>query len=238
MTNDTDLSLKNLQSGHRERIKEKFLKSNGENFEDYELLELLLTYAIPRKDVKPLAKILLAKFGSLGNVMSAKAEDLSQVKGIKDHSIALIKLTAEMTKSILKKEVMNKQRLTSCKDVENYCHALLGRETKEFVYAIALDASNQIIEVILIQKGTVSESPVYPREVVEKLIKCSASSFILVHNHPSGDTKPSKADILLTESLYDATHNLDIQMQDHYIVSAKGINSFRLMGLMDKIENY
>lgn len=233
-----DLTLKEMQSGHRERIKEKFLKTDGEIFEDYELLELLLTYAIPRKDVKPLAKMLLAKFGSLGNVLSANTSDLLDVKGIKEHSATLIKLTACMTKSILKKEVMNKTLLTSCKDVENYCHALLGRETKEYVYAIALDATNQVIEVILIQKGTVSESPVYPREVVEKLIKCGAVSFILVHNHPSGDTKPSKADIILTESLFDATHNLGIRMQDHYIVSARGINSFRLMGLMDKIENY
>ena len=238
MLDDESLTLKALQSGHRERLKEKFLKSDGENFEDYELLELLLTYSIPRKDVKPLAKILLAKFGSLGNVLSAKAEALSEIKGIKEHSVALIKLISVMTKSILKKEVMNKTVLSNCKEVENYCHALLGRETKEYVYAIALDASNHIIEVILIQKGTVSESPVYPREVVEKLIKCSAVSFILVHNHPSGDTKPSRADIALTESLFDATHNLGIRMQDHYIVSAKGINSFRLMGLMDKIENY
>lgn len=238
MNDNKNLTAKDLQSGHRERIKEKFLKTEGKNFEDYELLELLLTYAIPRKDVKPLAKILLAKFGSLGNVLSASPADLSEVKGIKEHSIVLIKLTTAMTKSILKKEVINKTLLTSSKEVENYCHALLARETKEYVYAIALDASSQIIEVILIQKGTVSESPVYPREVVEKLIRCSAVSFILVHNHPSGDTKPSRADIALTEALFDATHGLGITLQDHYIVSARGINSFRLMGLMDKIENY
>ena len=232
------LSDEDLKEGHRERLRKRYFSSGLEAFHDHEALELLLTYAIPRKDVKPLAKILLAKFGSLGNVLSANPEDLSEVKGIKDHSVALIKLTAEMTKSILKKELTTKTRFSSCKDIDNYCHALLGRETKEYVYAIALDASNHVTEVILIQKGTVSESPVYPREVVEKLIKSSAVSFILVHNHPSGDTKPSKADILLTENLYDATHNLGIRLQDHYIVSAKGINSFRLMGLMEKIENY
>ena len=171
MTLDKIPTLQELQNGHRERIKEKFLKNNGSDFEDYELLELLLTYAIPRKDVKPLAKMLLIKFGSLGNVLSAPIEDLLQVKGIKEHSAILMKLAATMTKSILKKETINKTVFTGSKDVENYCHALLGRETKEFVYAIALDASCQVIEVILIQKGTVSETAVYPREVVEKLIK-------------------------------------------------------------------
>ena len=233
---ENSLTIQDFQKGHRERIKEKFLKSEGVDFLDYELLELLLTFSIPRKDVKPLAKTLLSKFGSLGNVLGAPIEDLLKIKGIKEHSAILIKLTATLNKSILKREIIHKHILTNWESVANYCHSLLGRETKEQVYIIPLDASNAVIDAVLIQKGSVCETPVYVREVIENLIKCRAVSFILVHNHPSGNTKASNEDKQMTALLYEATKQVGIKMQDHFIVSSKGINSFKLMGLMDSIE--
>ena len=121
-----------LTSGHRERIKERFLKTDGKDLLDYELLELLLTYAIPRIDVKPLAKTLLINFGSLGNVLSAPVDELVKIKGIKEHTAILIKLVASMEQSLLKTEMKTKSHLNSWEAVENYCYALLGRETKEF----------------------------------------------------------------------------------------------------------
>ena len=139
-----------------------------------------------------------------------------------------------MMKSILKREIVHKKMLTDWDNIANYCHVLLGREKKELVYIIALDASNCVIDAILIQKGSVSETAVYTREVVESLLKCHAISFILVHNHPSGDTRPSPEDKNLTTLIYEATQRIGIKMHDHFIVSAKGINSFRMMGLMDK----
>lgn len=226
-----------FQSGHRQRLKERFLKTDGQNWEDYELLELLLTYAIPRIDVKPLAKTLLATFGSLGNVQSASVDDLKKVKGIKENTAILLKASFQIQKSILKKEMFTREHLGNWESIENYCYALLGRETKEYVYVILLDSGCRVIDTVQVQKGTVDQASVYIREIVELLIKNNAVSFILVHNHPSGDTRPSSADIKLTHNLQDTTHKLNIAMQDHFIVSPKGINSFRLMDLMKKYDD-
>ena len=226
------LSAKELVVGHRERIKERFLKSGEDDLQEYELLELLLTYAIPRVDVKPLAKTLIINFGSLGNVLSAPLDDLVKIKGIKEHTAILIKLVASMEKSLLKTEMKNKPHLTSWDAVENYCYALLGRETKEFVYIILLDTSCHVIDTVQIQKGTVNETAVYIRDVIELLVKKNATSFILVHNHPAGDTKPSKQDMIMTKKLDEVTRTMNIKLQDHFIVSPKGINSFKMMGLL------
>lgn len=226
-----------FQSGHRQRIKERFLKTNGQSWQDYELLELLLTYSIPRIDVKPLAKTLLAHFGSLGNIQAADIEDLKKVKGIKDNTAILLKTSFLIQQSILKKEMVKREHLHSWESVENYCYALLGREKKEYVYVILLDAGCHIIDTIQVQKGTVDQASIYIREIVELLIKNNAVSFILVHNHPSGDTRPSVDDVKLTHSLQDTTRKLNIVMQDHFIVSPKGINSFVLMDLMKKYDD-
>ena len=226
-----------FQSGHRKRIKERFLKTEGQAWEDYELLELLLTYSIPRIDVKPLAKTLLAKFGSLGDIQAASIDDLKKVKGIKDNTAILLKASFLMQESILKRETIKRECLNSWDRIENYCFALLGREKKEFVYLIMLDAGCHIIDTVQVQKGTVDQASVYIREIVELLIQNHALSFILVHNHPSGSSKPSPDDIHLTHSLQDTTRRLNIHMQDHFIVSPKGVNSFKMMGLMKKYDD-
>ena len=233
----TELEQSDFQSGHRKRIKERFLKTEGQAWEDYELLELLLTYAIPRIDVKPLAKTLLIKFGSLGNIQAASIDDLKKVKGIKDNSAILLKLSFLMQGSILKHETIKRECLNSWDRIENYCYALLGREKKEFVYLIMLDAGCRVIDTVQVQKGTVDQASIYIREIVELLIQNHALSFILVHNHPSGSSRPSPDDIRLTHTLQDTTRKLNIHMQDHFIVSPQGVNSFRLMDLMKKYDD-
>ncbi len=220
----------NLLTGHRERLRGKFL--SGNNLEDYELLELLLTYAIPRKDVKTLAKSLLVRFGSLGGVISANVDDLLQVNGIKESTAALLKLTGKLNEAILKKDLINKKSLKTWEEIENYCYALLGRETKEYVYVILLDSECCVIEAVQIQKGTVNQTALYIREVVEILLKYHAVSFLLVHNHPNGNARPSVEDIKMTQELQEATAKMNIIMQDHFIVSPSGMNSFQMMGLM------
>ena len=221
-------------SGHRARLRKKVLAGN--QMEDYELLELLLTYAIPRKDVKPLAKELLSRFGSLGAVLSASVDDLIQVDGIKEATATLFKLIATLNLSILKQDIKSKQALTSWEALENYCFALLGRQTKEFVYLIMLDSECCLIDAVQMQKGTLNQSAVYIREVIETLLKYHAASFVLVHNHPFGNTQPSKEDIALTKELYEAAAKVRIIMQDHFIVSPSGVNSFQMMGEMDHIK--
>ena len=216
--------------GHRERLKKKFFE--GANLEDYELLELLLMYAIPRKDVKELAKVLLERFGSLGGVLTAPIDDLVQIVGIKENSAILLKLVATMNCSILKKELLNKKSLTSWEAIENYCYALLGRETKEFVYIVLLDSECCVIDAVQMQKGTVDQASVYIREVIETLLKYHAVSFVLIHNHPFGNPRPSPADVKITQELQETTAKMNITMQDHFIVSPSGVNSFQMMGLM------
>ena len=219
-----------LSVGHRERLRNKFLSNN--KLEDYELLELLLTYAIPRKDVKTLAKSLLIRFGSLGGVLGASVDDLVQFNGIKENAAALLKLTGKMNEAILRKDLLNKKSLKTWDEIENYCYALLGRETKEFVYVIPLDSECCVIDAIQMQKGTVNQTSLYIREVVEVLLKYHAVSFLLVHNHPQGNTRPSAEDIKITQDLQEATAKMNIIMQDHFIVSPSGTNSFQMMGLM------
>ena len=219
-----------LLTGHRERLRNKFL--SGNKLEDYELLELLLTYAIPRKDVKLLAKSLLAHFGSLGSVLSANVDDLMQVNGIKESSATLLHLTGKMNQAILKKDLTNKKSLKTWEEIENYCYALLGRETKEYVYVILLDSECCVIDAVQMQKGTVNQTALYIREVIEVLLKYHAVSFLLVHNHPNGSARPSAEDIKMTQELQETTAKMNIIMQDHFIVSPSGTNSFQMMGLM------
>lgn len=217
--------------GHRARLRQKVLK-NGEALEDYELLELLLTYAIPRKDVKPLAKELIARFGSYGNVVNADPEALLQVKGVKENTTALIKALKLSNLKILEKEIVNANILDSWIKIENYCHALLGREAKEHLYVISLDGRLGILGVDEIQKGTVNHAAFHVREIMEKVIQRGAVAFIIVHNHPSGNTMPSKDDIECTKDALKTANLMNIKLYDHIIVSKHGINSFKSMGII------
>ncbi|HEX7534107.1 MAG TPA: DNA repair protein RadC [Syntrophales bacterium] len=217
---------------HRQRLKKKFSESGVAAFHDYEVLELLLSYAILRKDVKPLAKELLHKFGSLKGIMDAEKDSLEKVKGIGAHAAILIKLIKEMGTLYLKEKAREKPQITCTSELIDYCKTYMGGLKDERFCVIYLDAQNRLADIETIQEGIVNQAVVYPRKVLENALKQKASAVILVHNHPSGYVKPSDADIRLTKSIQETARILDIIVHDHVIIGENRFFSFREEGLM------
>lgn len=217
---------------HRLRLKEKFVGSGVDAFHDYEVLELLLTYAIPRRDLKPLAKELLTQFGSLKGVLDAQSGDLEQIKGIGLHTALLIKLIKDVAALYLKERAKEKAQISCTRELFDYCQTAMGGLKDEQFRVIYLDAQNRIIDVETIQDGIVNQAVVYPRKVLEKALRRKASAIILVHNHPSGHVKPSEADIRLTRTIQETARMLDILVHDHIIIGENRFFSFREEGMM------
>jgi len=217
---------------HRSRLKKKFSESGIGAFHDYEVLELLLTYAITRKDVKPQAKSLLKQFGSLRGVMDATIEELESVKGITTHTAILIKLARELGTLYLNEKAREKPQVTCTRELIDYCRSKMGGLKDEQFHVIYLDAQNKIIEMETVQEGIVNQAVVYPRKVLENALTQKASAIILVHNHPSGHIKPSDADIRLTRTIQETAKILDILVHDHLIIGENRFFSFREEGLM------
>ncbi|MHB8907584.1 MAG: RadC family protein [Syntrophales bacterium] len=218
--------------GHRERLKRKFTTAGMDAFHEHEVLELLLTYAIPRKDVKPPAKELLRTFGSLKGVVDAEIADLVRVTGIGEHSAILFKLIKEIAALYLKQRAKEKRQVTCTTELIDFCRTVMGGKRDEEFCVIYLDAQNQIIEFETIQKGVVNQAVVYPRQVLESALKKKASAIILAHNHPSGHVRPSDADIRLTKTIQETARVLDILVHDHIIIGENRFFSFREEGLM------
>ncbi len=217
---------------HRQRLKKKFSESGVAAFHDYEVLELLLSYAILRKDVKPLAKELLHKFSSLKGIMDAEKNSLEKVKGIGAHAAILIKLIKEMGTLYLKEKAKEKPQITCTSELIDYCKTYMGGLRDERFCVIYLDAQNRLADIETIQEGIVNQAVVYPRKVLENALKQKASAVILVHNHPSGYVKPSDADILLTKTIQETARILDIIVHDHVIIGENRFFSFREEGLI------
>jgi DNA repair protein RadC len=218
--------------GHRERLKKKYRASGIEAFHDYEALELLLCYAIAQGDVKPTAKALLKTFGSIKDVMDADMEDLEKVKGVGSSSAVALKLVKDLCALYLKQQAMEKPQITCTSELVNYCKASLGGVKDEQFRVIFLDAQNRIIDVETIQEGIVNQAVVYPRKVLENALKQKASAIILLHNHPSGNVRPSDADIRLTRTIQETAKILDILVHDHIIIGENRFFSFREEGIM------
>lgn len=218
--------------GHRERLRDKLLSHGGETLADYELLELILMMALPRCDVKPLAKILLNRFGSFAGVMNASPEELMKVKGIKETTTAAIKTIPAACERLLKQEVSNASVLNSFDKIKDYCYLKLAHKTNERFHILFLNLKYQLIAAEEHQHGTINHTPVYPREILSRALALNASAVILVHNHPSGDPKPSEADIKLTDELSKILKISDITVYDHLIIGKSGIYSFRQNRLM------
>jgi len=216
--------------GHRKRLKEKYLKSGLTSMEDYEVLELLLIHSQPRKDVKPAAKALLNTFGSLKKVMDADLDELSHVKDIGPNSALLIRLVKDMTVRYLAQAAEKKPHIGSTPELIRYCKAFFGGVKDELFQVIFLDNHHHILEVETLQEGTVNQAAVYPRKVLEKALKYKASGIILVHNHPSGYTKPSPEDIRVTRVIAQTAKKLDIKIHDHLIIGGDNYYSFRERG--------
>jgi DNA repair protein RadC len=217
---------------HRKRLKKKFSESGVAAFHDYEVLELLLSYAISQKDVKPLAKELISKFGSLKGIMDAEKDSLEKVKGIGAHTAILIKLIKETGTLYLKEKAKEKPQITCTRELLDYCKTYMGGLKDEKFCVIYLDAQNRLMDIETIQEGIVNQAVVYPRKVLENALKQKASAVILVHNHPSGHVKPSDADIRLTKTIQETARILDIIVHDHIIIGENRFFSFREEGLI------
>jgi DNA repair protein RadC len=217
--------------GHRQRLRERFLERGGASLADYEVVELLLFSAKARGDVKPLAKALLREFGSLSALLSAKPEELARVQGMGEASIAAIKIVQEAALRMARQESREGPVLSSWDKVLNYLRIALAEEKVERFYLLFLDRKNRLIADEEQQRGTVDHTPVYPREVVKRALELGASAIILVHNHPSGDPTPSKADIAITREIAEAAAKLGIEVHDHIIIGRKGHNSLKSLGL-------
>ena len=218
--------------GHRERLRERFYSAGPDALSEYELLEMALFPALPRRDTKPLAKALLKKFGSFAEVVHAPEARLREVDGIKDASINQIKLIAAATSRIAKGEIKRSIALSSWNDVIGYCRSSMAFADKEQFRLLFLDKRNQLIADEVQQTGTIDHTPVYPREVIKRALELSATALILVHNHPSGDPTPSQADITMTKAIVDIAAPLGISVHDHIIVGKNGHASLKGMRLI------
>jgi DNA repair protein RadC len=218
--------------GHRERLRARFLKGGAEAMPDYELLELTLFAALPRRDTKPLAKALLARFGSFAEVIAAPRPRLLEVKGVGEAVANHLKIVEAAAQRLAKTKVIGRPALSSWTALLDYCTAAMARSQNEEFRVLFLDRKNVLIADEVQNRGTVDHTPVYPREIVKRALELGASSLILVHNHPSGDPTPSKADIVMTREIAAAAKALAIAVHDHLVIGRGGHASFKSLGLL------
>lgn len=216
--------------GHRKRLRARFLQA-PDALPDYELLEMLLGFVIPRQDTKPRAKQLLKDFGSLGDLLSADARRLTD-HGLSETIVAMLKAVHAGGLRLARAETRKRDALSSWDAVLAYCTAAMAYNPVEEFRVLYLDRKNGVIADEAQQKGTVDHTPVYPREVVKRALELSASALILVHNHPSGDPKPSQADIAMTREVQDACSKLGLVLHDHVVIGRGSNASFRSLGLL------
>ncbi|MFQ5954482.1 MAG: DNA repair protein RadC [Kiloniellales bacterium] len=219
------------REGHRRRLRERFFHE-PEALPDYELLELLLCMARPRVDVKPVAKRLLRRFGGLGAVLAQDRAALSKVDGVNDASATALIAVNEAACRMLRHKAAERPVLGSWNQLLDYVSVRMGDAPREEFRVLYLDAKNKLIEDEALQKGTVGETAVYPREVVKRALELHATAFIMVHNHPSGDPTPSRADIDMTREVAEAGKALGITLHDHLIIGGRRHASFKSLGLL------
>jgi len=218
--------------GHRQRLRERFLSGGSDALQDYELLELLLFMAIPRRDVKPLAKTLLKSFGSLPELMAASVNDLTRIDGISENTATAIKSVEALATRMMKQDLEGKPVLNSWTRLMDYCYATMAHEKKEHFRILFLNKKNALIGDEIQGSGTVDHTPAYPREIMKRSLELGATAIILMHNHPSGDPKPSQADIDMTAQIIRAAEPFNITVHDHIIISRNGYTSMKNKGLM------
>jgi DNA repair protein RadC len=218
--------------GHRHRLRDKLLKNGPDSLADYELLELLLALALPRVDVKPLAKALIKQFDSFAGVIAADPAALGRIKGMGEGAIAGLKTVRAAALLMTKQELINKPVIGNWQKLLDYCRISLAEEKIEQFHLLFLDHKNALIAHERQQTGTIDHAPVYPREVVKRALELEASAIIMVHNHPSGDPTPSKDDVAMTKAVAAAAEKLGILLHDHVVVGRKGHKSMRSLGLL------
>jgi DNA repair protein RadC len=216
--------------GHRDRLRTRFVAGGADPMPDYELLELILFRVMPRRDVKPVAKRLIAKFGSFAEVMSAPVERLVEVDGVGKSTALDISIISAAAQRITKGAIARRPILSSWSTVLDYCRTAMAFAEREEFRILFLDKRNQLIADEVQQRGTVDHTPVYPREIVRRALELSSTAVILVHNHPSGDPSPSQADIRMTQDIVTIAKPLGIAVHDHVIVGRQGHASLKGLG--------
>ncbi len=222
----------NLNEGHRARLRKRFQDGGGNAVPDYELLELILFRSIPRRDVKPLAKKLIAHFGSFAETMGASLERLMEVGGVGASTALDIKIVATAGQRMAKGEISTREVLSSFSKLIEYCRITMAFEEREALRVLFLDKRNGLIADEILHTGTVDHTPVYPREIIRRALELASTALILVHNHPSGDPTPSASDIAMTQDVITTAKPLGIAVHDHVIIGRQGHASFRSLGLI------
>lgn len=218
--------------GHRQRLRERFLQASGDELPDYELLELILFAAKPRGDVKPLAKRLLKIFGTFDKVLYATEAELRKIDEVGDAVITALKTVRVASARLLKSQIEDRPVIQSWTALMDYLRLSMGKNRVEQFRVLFLNNRHSLIADEVMQEGTVNHTPVYPREIVKRALEHSASALILLHNHPSGDATPSKADIDMTKKIVEAAQTVSITVHDHVIVTEQGHYSFKSFGLI------
>ncbi len=219
-------------AGHRARLRGRLLEGGGDALLDYELVEYLLALAIPRRDTKPLAKQLLSDFGGIAGLLTADPAAIARTQGVGETAVAAIKIVHAVALRMLRTEVSNAPILASWQALLDYLHADMAHSLTERVRVLHLNGKNMLIRDEVMSEGSVDQAAIYTREVIRRAIDLGSTAIILVHNHPSGDPKPSKADISLTRDIAEAARHMGIGLHDHIIIGAQGHSSLRAMGLI------
>jgi DNA repair protein RadC len=218
--------------GHRARLRDRLLTGDADALPDYELLELVLFGANARGDVKPLAKKLLARFGSFAGVLTADPAQLAAVEGVGPVAIATLKTIQAAARRLAREQARTAPVLAGWQAVLDYCRIAMAHEPIEQVRLLFLDRKNHLIGDEVVQRGTIDHTPLYPREVVKRALEVGATALVLVHNHPTGDPTPSKADIDMTRTLARAAEGVGISLHDHLVIGRHGHSSFKALGLL------
>lgn len=218
--------------GHRSRLRQRLIEGGPDALLDHELIEYLLALVIPRRDTKPLAKLLLKEFGSFPALISADAESLRRISGMGDAAISALKVVQAASLRLLKADVIDRPILSSWQALLDYLRADLAHISVERVRVLHLNSKNMLIRDELVSEGSIDQSAIYIREVIRRVLELGSASIILVHNHPSGDTQPSRADIAVTRDIVEAGKRLGLSVHDHVIIGSTGHTSMRALGLL------
>jgi DNA repair protein RadC len=224
---------KKSYEGHRERLRERFLNVGFKGLHDYEILELLLSYAIPRKDTKPAAKALIKEFKTIQKVLDAPVEKLKDVEGIGENAAVFLKVIRDTISEYFESVAQDKKTFRTLDELVNYLRAVIGGNGNEIVRVLYLNSKNEMLHSENLGEGTVSEAVAFPRKIVEGALKHNATSVILAHNHPGGLPEPSDNDNMLTDSVKKALMTVNIGLQEHVIISDDGFYSYRKNGYFD-----